>query len=353
MWFMLKSTPSTCSQEQGGASLEICCSDTSLLEQLKSKNTRGKSSSHGRRTVSYQPFPSGMMFRPSELTMRIVESTSSASSQSETGSVLVEDSPAKISPLLERALGSRERGRDYGRRCAESLAKYDQGTSSWRTPQLSLLEDLSEFLETLPRYGMTLRGELYQLPMLERGIRESASGDVELPRSGTGREMHIPTPCCLDAGGGYRDNPRSCVDHEGRTFRGVSLAYLVNHPELYWNREKFPTPISHDRLGATTPESLVRKDGKTRMDQLATYVKYRDNYPSPIARDYKGTHGSKSLARDDGNFETRIQTLPNFVDYILEGNEPTDTGDFDKAMERIENERRKHGRVQLADTDSE
>lgn len=130
--------------------------------------------------------------------------------------------------------------------------------------------------------------------------------------------MHIPTPCCLDADGGYGDNPRACTDLKGRTFRGVSLAYLVNHPELYWNREKC-----------------------------------RDNYPSPIARDYKGTHGSKSLARDDGNFETRIQTLPNFVDYILEGNEPTDTGDFDRAMERIENERRKHGRVQLADTDSE
>jgi len=283
MWLILEeSTLSTCSQEQGEVSLGICCSDTSQLELLKSKNSRGKSSSQGRRTVSYRPFPSGMMSRPSEVTMRIVESTSTTSSPSEDNSVSVEDSPAKISPLLARVLESRERGRDYGRKCAESLAKYDQDTSSWRTPQLSLLEDLSESLETLPRFGMTLHGELFQLPMLERGIRESASGAVELPRSGTGREMHIPTPCCLDADGGYGDNPRACIDPEGRTFRGVSLAYLVNHPELYWNREKFPTPISHDRLGATTPEALVRKDGKTRMDQLATYVKYRENYPSPI-----------------------------------------------------------------------
>lgn len=130
--------------------------------------------------------------------------------------------------------------------------------------------------------------------------------------------MHIPTPCCLDAGGGYGNSPRSCIDPEGRTFRGVSLAYLVNHPELYWNREKC-----------------------------------RDNYPTPVARDYKGTDGSWTLARNEGKFESSILLLPNFVDFVLEGNEPTDTGDFDREMERIEKERRKHGRVQLADTDIE
>lgn len=144
--------------------------------------------------------------------------------------------------------------------------------------------------------------------------------------------------------GGYGDNPRSCTDPEGRTFRGVGLAYLVNHPEMYWGKEKYPTPTCHDRLGAVTSESLVRKDGKSRMDQLATFVKYKDNYPSPISRDYKGTHGSKSLARSDGNFESRLQTLPDFVSCVPEGKNPTDTGDYDKAMERIEAERKKHGK---------
>ena len=343
MWYMMNYTPSTSSQEQVAESLEIFSSDTPRSGQSKSKNTRGKSSSHGRRMVSYLPSPSGTMSLLSQWITQRQETTSNTSEASEDSSASVEASPVRTSVLRERDLESRkENVRDSGAKCGELLGKFDPITSSWRTLQLSLLGDSTESLQTFPRFGTTWCGELYQLPTLEHGIEEIASGDLELPRSGTGREMHIPTPCCMDAGGGYGDNPRSCTDPEGRTFRGVGLAYLVNHPELYWNREKFPSPTCHDRLGAYTPESLVRKDGKSRMDMLATYVKYRASFPIPGTRGL--SNGSKSLAKSDGNFESRLQTLPDFVSCVLEGKNPTDTGDYDKAMERIEAERKKHGK---------
>jgi hypothetical protein len=46
----------------------------------------------------------------------------------------------------------------------DSFASYDPATSSWRTSQLSLLEDWGEWLETWPRAGMTRSGTAYQRP---------------------------------------------------------------------------------------------------------------------------------------------------------------------------------------------
>lgn len=39
---------------------------------------------------------------------------------------------------------------------------------------------------------------------------------------------------------------------------------------------KYPTPMAHDEKGCCNPHILVRKDGKSRMDQLANFVVYGD-----------------------------------------------------------------------------
>ena len=39
---------------------------------------------------------------------------------------------------------------------------------------------------------------------------------------------------------------------------------------------KYPTPTAHDEKGCCNPHFLVRKDGKSRMDQLANFVVYGD-----------------------------------------------------------------------------
>jgi hypothetical protein len=72
-------------------------------------------------------------------------------------------SPAQISLSLAREQGSMASSRVFGPSSRGSLASYDPATSSWRTSQLSLLEDSAAFSETWPRSGMTRSGTAYRL----------------------------------------------------------------------------------------------------------------------------------------------------------------------------------------------
>jgi hypothetical protein len=84
--------------------------------------------------------------------------------------------PAKISPSPERARALRASAAGYGRSTPELLARYDRATSSWRTSQLCLDGDLSEFSETWPRSGLMRSGTAYLLPPLVRLTDETGSG---------------------------------------------------------------------------------------------------------------------------------------------------------------------------------
>ena len=84
--------------------------------------------------------------------------------------------PARTSPQQERAQELTESAAECGNTWRGWLAKYDPATSSWRTAQCSLLEDLTESLETLPRSGMTRGGLLWELPTLEQNITVKESG---------------------------------------------------------------------------------------------------------------------------------------------------------------------------------
>jgi hypothetical protein len=56
------------------------------------------------------------------------------------------------------------------------LAKYDLNSSMWKTPQCSLLGEELESLETLPKWGMTVNGLLWEHPMLEPITEGTESG---------------------------------------------------------------------------------------------------------------------------------------------------------------------------------
>jgi hypothetical protein len=95
---------------------------------------------------------------------------------------------AKTSQLQEKEMDLTESEAECGEKWHGLLARYDQDTHSWRTVQCSLLEDLNESLQTLPRWGMTVGGELYLLPTLVQTIDENESG-------------LLPTPCARDGKG--------------------------------------------------------------------------------------------------------------------------------------------------------
>jgi hypothetical protein len=85
-------------------------------------------------------------------------------------------SPARISASQERDLALPASAAAYGRSTPELLASYDPATSLWKTSQLCLDGELSEFSETWPRSGFQVAGTVsLPLPSGHR-IVETESG---------------------------------------------------------------------------------------------------------------------------------------------------------------------------------
>jgi hypothetical protein len=137
-------------------------------------------------------------------------------------------SHAKTSPQPEKVRESTQSEAECGEKWRGWLAKYDPDSCSWRTAQCSLLEDLNECLETLPRSGMTRDGLLWELPMLAHHTRETESGLSE----------RIPTPLQSDW---KRRGPAS--QQQGL-------------PEY---ARKWPTPTAHNAKEGAFPAEYNRK----------------------------------------------------------------------------------------------
>jgi hypothetical protein len=105
-------------------------------------------------------------------------------------------SPARISPTPEPERGSTGSARVFGPSTPDSFANFDRDTSSWRTSQLSLLEDSGVFSETWPRAGMTRNGTAFRLRPLAPLTGGTGSGLLPTP---TVVAERLPTPTAGDA----------------------------------------------------------------------------------------------------------------------------------------------------------
>ena len=83
---------------------------------------------------------------------------------------------AKTSPQQEKAMDLMENDQECGNTWRGWLAKYDPDSCSWKTAQCSLLGEEPESLATLPRWGMTVDGLLWEHPTLEPITRERGCG---------------------------------------------------------------------------------------------------------------------------------------------------------------------------------
>ena len=97
--------------------------------------------------------------------------------------------PAKTYPQQEEEKELMASVQVCGVKWRESSARYDPDTFSWKTAHCSLNEDLHWSSVTLPKWGMTRNGVVYQHPTLERPIKGIASG-------------LLPTPLATDYKGG-------------------------------------------------------------------------------------------------------------------------------------------------------
>jgi hypothetical protein len=132
---------------------------------------------------------------------------------------------AKTSASQERATDLTGSDPASGPKWRGSLAKYDPDMRSWRTAQRSLLGDSEESLETWPRWGTTVDGELYLLPIPALPMRENASGCW-------------PTPTTRDRGS---DAPNRAG--------GPSLGVAVRN---------WPTPTAHNSKEGAHPSEHGR-----------------------------------------------------------------------------------------------
>lgn len=92
-------------------------------------------------------------------------------------------------------------------------ARYDPVTCSWRTSLVTSLWDLPMSSVTLRRWGMTRRGELYELPTPE--LRTVALGCSSL----------LPTPAAHDSG----NDPQTHLRKKPGRSQVTSLQVIVDH----------------------------------------------------------------------------------------------------------------------------
>lgn len=71
---------------------------------------------------------------------------------------------------------SKERAPDSGKKWLESSVRYCRATSTWKTHQCLWAEDLHWSSASLPKWGMTRSGVLFQRQISERPIGGTASG---------------------------------------------------------------------------------------------------------------------------------------------------------------------------------
>jgi hypothetical protein len=178
-----------------------------------------------------------------------------------------EDSHAKtlVQQVKEQELP--EHVRDCGKSMRELLTKYGLNLSLPKTHHCFELGDLELSSKIWPRWGMMLDGACWELGMSVRPIKETECGS-------------------------------------------------------------WPTPCTRDYKGTNAPEGLIRKDGKSRMDQLPNAVAYGGNkiqqtYPTPrcfMHKDALTDRGKSNLGEVINEKEQMTKTgqlNPAWVEWLM------------------------------------
>ena len=188
-----------------------------------------------------------------------------------------EASPAKTSALPEVAPDWRENAAAYGRIMPDLLASFDHATSSWKTSQRCLVEDLAMFSEAWPRSGMMRSGTAYRLPPLA-------------PLTDATEFGLWPTPNARQKGGGEYQDPAKILARwsQGRQ-RNLSEAVRL-----------WPTPRANDA------EKRGAFDVTNPRNGLPAAAKM---FPTPCARDYR----SPGRSRLDRTGSKAVESLPQIV----------------------------------------
>ena len=266
-------------REVAGESLEDICLGGEPLPLLKSKITHAEFYCKGKLTDSYLDSLFGTTSVPSMATLGEAKSMSSAG-----------DSLVRTSLLQEKAMDLTESDQDSGHTWRGWLAKFDPLLCSWRTAQCSLLGEEHESLQTLPKWGMTRDGLLWELPTLAHLTSGTGCGSSPDNES----FFHTPNTTGMDGGSNSRKALRKRLE--------------------FW-----PTPVhSEARQGLQ-----IRRDGKKgTQTSLSTAVL---TWPTPRTAGMCGGTGSWDLLNKNTTVEeARLmgagnggQLNPTWVEWLM------------------------------------
>ena len=211
------------------------------------------------------PEPSSCLDRTMEASNRSPFGTTSGHSTGPSGEASSTSSPevsrVRTSQSRGRAPASAENGPDSGGRWLASFARFDRDSSSWKTPQLSLVEDSTLSSETWPRSGTMRNGECWERPPLALLIDESESGFSR---------ASIPTPTAGDSkSSGSRNTPSS------RAHGGLSLTDYVRRDG--GRGRMWPTPT----VDAATERTAKYAQGGTSLSLAVRML------PTPTSSEHK------------------------------------------------------------------
>lgn len=162
------------------------------------------------------------------------------------------DFPAWTSALQDEEQESKASAADFGNTWRELSVKFDRNTSSWKTHQCLLSEDLPWFSVTLPKWGMMRDGELWERTMSPLLTFVTASG-------------FWPTPNAADhRGAGKTGKLRDRLDYAVE--RGATKS------KVYW-----PTPQAYDSKDTGPHGSKSWTNHVQRRSLLAAMVKEPSN----------------------------------------------------------------------------
>ena len=229
---------------------------------------------------------------------------------------------ARTSAQPAEGMGSTGPSLDSGLNLHGSLARFDLDSSSWKTPQCSLIEGLDEFSETWPAWGSMRNGVSWgrTTPALPTSEKESGSwptpratqamcyGKAGIPNSQCRLEdvvANFPTPMASDceARGGHRGN----------------LDTLTSFTKA------FPTPCARDFRSPNLKPYSERGGGK-KGEQLVNFIAH---FPTPRAGSSNGggtgldggSNARRALARDHGEVEAKAllggQLNPPWVELLM------------------------------------
>jgi len=223
---------------------------------------------------------------------------------------------AKTLAQLEKGQELMENEAECGEKWRASFTKYDLDTRSWKTHQCSLLEDLEEFSETWPQWGLMRGGECWEQRTLEQTIRGTESG--LLPDGMV--TFHTPNTTGLDGGSNSRKALKKRMENWPTPLASDWKARGPNSKQQgLLEKVKWPTPDAN--CGARGTQEIwtpKRKSGQPAQYSINQAV--RDKmFPTPTAHNSKECASPSEYNRDTPSLATHAggKLNPMWVEWLM------------------------------------